>query len=50
MARVAAERGLEGDTYFSEKQGHLADLAREAAAGGAKLLIAVGGDGTVNRS
>ena len=48
MARVAAERGLEGDTYFSEKQGHLADLAREAAAGGAKLLIAVGGDGTVN--
>jgi YegS/Rv2252/BmrU family lipid kinase len=48
MARVAAERGLEGDTYFSEEQGHLADLARQAAAGGAKLLVAVGGDGTVN--
>jgi YegS/Rv2252/BmrU family lipid kinase len=34
--------------YLSEKQGHLAELAREAAAKGAKLLVAVGGDGTVN--
>ena len=48
MARVAAERGLEGDTFLSEEPGHLTELAREAAAGGAKLLVAVGGDGTVN--
>ena len=33
---------------LSERPGHLTDLAREAAEGGAKLLVAVGGDGTVN--
>ena len=33
---------------MSERPGHLTDLAREAAEGGAKLLVAVGGDGTVN--
>jgi diacylglycerol kinase (ATP) len=48
MARLAAERGLEGDTFLSEEQGHLAELARDAAASGAKLLVAVGGDGTVH--
>ena len=48
IARLAAERGLTGDTFLSERPGHLAELAREAAAGGARLLIAVGGDGTVN--
>ena len=37
-----------GDTFLSERPGHLTDLAREAAEGGAKLLVAVGGDGTVN--
>jgi diacylglycerol kinase (ATP) len=48
IARIAAERGLTGDSYLSERPEHLAELAREAAAGGARLLIAVGGDGTVN--
>src|SRR5207244_1679715 len=33
---------------MSERQGHLTELAREAARGGARLLVAVGGDGTVN--
>jgi diacylglycerol kinase (ATP) len=33
---------------FSEQPQHLGELAREAAAGGAELLVAVGGDGTVN--
>jgi diacylglycerol kinase (ATP) len=37
-----------GDTYFSERPGHLRELARHAAAGGTELLVAVGGDGTVN--
>jgi YegS/Rv2252/BmrU family lipid kinase len=40
--------GLEGDALFSQGPGHLRELAHQAAAGGAKLLIAVGGDGTVN--
>jgi YegS/Rv2252/BmrU family lipid kinase len=48
IARLAAERGLTGDTFLSERPGHLVELAATAAAGGAHLLVAVGGDGTVN--
>jgi YegS/Rv2252/BmrU family lipid kinase len=48
IARLAAERGLRGDTYLSEDIGHLSELARAAAEGGARLIVAVGGDGTVN--
>ena len=48
MAHRAATRGLEGDTLFSERPGQLGDLARVAAEGGAKLLVVVGGDGSVN--
>ena len=48
MARAAAEQGLEGDTFLSDEPGHLTELARDAAAGGSRLLVAVGGDGTVN--
>ena len=48
LARRAAAAGLEGATLFSERQGHLAELAREAALDGADLLVVVGGDGSVN--
>jgi YegS/Rv2252/BmrU family lipid kinase len=48
IARLAADRGLIGDALLSEHPGHLVDLAREAAKNGARLLVAVGGDGTVN--
>ena len=48
MAHSAATKGLEGDTLFSERPGQLGDLARDAADGGAKLLVVVGGDGSVN--
>ena len=48
IARRAAEVGLEGDALFSDAPGHLRELAHRAAAGGARLLVAVGGDGTVN--
>jgi YegS/Rv2252/BmrU family lipid kinase len=48
LARRAAAAGLEGDTFFSDRRGHLAELAREAALGGAGLLVVVGGDGSVN--
>ena len=47
LAHEAASLGLQGDTRFSERPGHLTELAREAAAN-ADLLVAVGGDGTVN--
>ena len=33
---------------MSERPGHLAELAREAAEGGAEQLVVVGGDGTVH--
>jgi diacylglycerol kinase (ATP) len=40
--------GLSGETLFSERSGHLIELARGAVEGGAKLVVAVGGDGTLN--
>jgi diacylglycerol kinase (ATP) len=48
MARRAATAGLEGDVLFSERAGHLGELARNAALAGAELLVVVGGDGSVN--
>jgi diacylglycerol kinase (ATP) len=48
MAREAAANGLTGDTLFSQKPGQLTELAAEAAGDGAKLLVVVGGDGSVN--
>ena len=48
MAHEAALRGLRGETLFSERPGHLAELARDAAGAGTELLVVVGGDGTVN--
>jgi diacylglycerol kinase (ATP) len=43
----AAELGLVGDELLSERPGHLTELAREAAGEG-RLLVVVGGDGTLN--
>ena len=37
-----------GETLVSERPGQLVELAQRAAAGGAGLLVAVGGDGTVH--
>ena len=48
LAHRAATAGLEGDALLSERPGHLAELARAAAVDGARLLVVVGGDGTVN--
>ena len=48
LARRAAAVGLEGDALLSERRGHLTELARQAAVGGASLLVVVGGDGSVN--
>jgi YegS/Rv2252/BmrU family lipid kinase len=48
MAHRAAEAGLAGEALFSERPGHASDLAERAALEGAQLVVAVGGDGTVN--
>jgi diacylglycerol kinase (ATP) len=47
-AHRAASLGLTGDALFSERPGHLIELARHAAEDGADLLVVVGGDGTLN--
>jgi diacylglycerol kinase (ATP) len=47
LAHAAAAVGLEGSALISERPGHLAELARAAAEDGAKLLVVVGGDGSV---
>jgi diacylglycerol kinase (ATP) len=48
IQRRAAAAGLVGETVVSERPGHLVELAERAAIGGAGLLVAVGGDGTVH--
>jgi diacylglycerol kinase (ATP) len=48
LAHRAAQLGLEGTTLFSERPGHLIELAGEAARDGAELVVSVGGDGTLN--
>ncbi len=50
IAHRAAELGLVGETLFSDAPGHIAALAEQAAADGAGLVVAVGGDGTVNEA
>jgi diacylglycerol kinase (ATP) len=48
IAHRAAELGLAGESLLSERPGHATELARRAAEEGARLVVAVGGDGTVN--
>ena len=48
LAHRAEGLGLPGETLFSERPGHLIELTREAVERGAELVVAVGGDGTLN--
>ena len=50
IARQAAELGLSGRSLLSERPGQIAELARSASEDGATLVVAVGGDGTVNEA
>ena len=50
LAHRAAGLGLVGETLFSERPGHLIELAEGAARDGAALVVAVGGDGTLNEA
>ena len=45
---MAATLGLTGTTVFSERPGHLTELARQAVDDGATLLVVVGGDGALH--
>ena len=42
--------GVTGEVLLSERPGHAVELAEEAARSGARLVVAVGGDGTVNEA
>ena len=49
LARQTFDRlGVTGQIRLTERAGHAHDLAREAAASGVDLVIAWGGDGTIN--
>ena len=48
LAHRAAQVGLDGPAFLSQRGGHLVQLAQEAAAQGVELVVVVGGDGTVN--
>jgi diacylglycerol kinase (ATP) len=50
IAHRAAAAGLEGETLFSEGPGGIATVAERAAGMGAKKVVVVGGDGTVNEA
>ena len=50
LANRAAHLGLVGDALFSERSGHLVELARDAATRGVERLVVVGGDGSVNEA
>jgi diacylglycerol kinase family enzyme len=45
---VVAKSGQKGDVFVTERRGHARELAAGAAKRGARLVIAWGGDGTVN--
>jgi diacylglycerol kinase (ATP) len=48
LAHRAERHGLVGETLLSESPGHLIELAHGAVERGATLVVAVGGDGTLN--
>jgi diacylglycerol kinase (ATP) len=49
LAAAALNRhGIDGDVFVTERAGQARDLARAVLARGARLVIAWGGDGTVN--
>jgi diacylglycerol kinase (ATP) len=50
LAHRASLLGLSGETLLSERPGHIAELAERAARDGVELVVAVGGDGTLNET
>jgi diacylglycerol kinase family enzyme len=50
IAHRAAAAGLEGESLFSDGPGGIAHVAERAAGMGARRVVVVGGDGTVNEA
>src|SRR5262245_2941164 len=49
-ASVLTSCGEDGEVFVSERRGHVRELAAAAVARGARLIIAWGGDGTMNEA
>src|SRR4051812_1768786 len=47
-ASVVEQQGERADVFITERVGHARQLAREAAGREARLVVAWGGDGTIN--
>jgi YegS/Rv2252/BmrU family lipid kinase len=47
-ARIVSGSGEEAEVFVSERKGHARELAAKAKQRGARLIVAWGGDGTVN--
>ena len=50
IARRAKAAGLVGEALVSGRPGEIVELAEGAAAGGARTVVAVGGDGTIHEA
>jgi diacylglycerol kinase (ATP) len=50
IVRRAALAGLSGDALVSSSPGEISELAERAARQGARLLVVVGGDGSINEA
>jgi diacylglycerol kinase (ATP) len=50
IVRRAALAGLNGDALVSSRPGEISELAERAAREGARLVVVVGGDGTINEA
>jgi YegS/Rv2252/BmrU family lipid kinase len=48
VARAAERAGVSAEVLVTERAGHASDLARAASASGVSVVVAWGGDGTVN--
>lgn len=47
-AQWTGQRGIDAQIFVTERPGHARDLARSAVARGGRLVVAWGGDGTMN--
>jgi YegS/Rv2252/BmrU family lipid kinase len=48
LREAAARRGIDLETHLTERGGHARELADASVASGARLVVAWGGDGTIN--
>jgi diacylglycerol kinase (ATP) len=48
ITKESEDLGIQSEIVFTERPGHAKELARKAVSEGASVVVAVGGDGTVN--